>query len=274
MTDTSSNAAPRATPIDVAIGPLLPASLGDAIAAAIAPGASETAISAMHMALQTTMGVSLVAVIHYGTSKDSHMDTADIDLLALASNNARGGVWGKAGPHAIDLHLACAETVLADDPLQWSHVAGGQVLFDTTRRQITAWMARLADLELQAGRLWSASDKLRDYVWAYRMVDRIERRRHRDPVAATLYEAALLSTLAELQAQASGHLPTSLTRWCKNLSTSAPALSEMLEVYVEQHARRPDPDGLRRILAAIWPTGSEPMHATGHLGGKESDKRT
>lgn len=248
-----------ATPVprrDIALGPALPERLGRAVRAAIAPGASSEAVEALVRVLAMTLGVPIATILHYGTSRRDMASAADVDILVLTPDAARGGAWGRAGTVELDLHVAPLDTTLADDPEAWSHVADGTVLFDRTGGRIEAWLQSLPEpgsvLDTDP---WGPSGRLRDYVWAHRMIMRAERLIATDPIGAALCEATLLAAVPELYAQTVGRRMTSLTRWRRALRTTAPDLDAALAAYVAKTDRGPDPQGLRAVLDAIWPNG-------------------
>ena len=230
-------------PREVAFGPELPASLADAIEYAITLDAGPTEKRAAADAIASYCGITISALIYFGSGSAGWDDPTDIDLLVLSADGSSGGIWGNSESTHIDCHIVPIDEAIEDTVLNWAHLADGRVLVGDDR--VHGWLDAIADA-VSGPWVWTESECLRDAIWAQRMVTRIERRLRSDPLSAALNEATLLSGLKDIDAQVQRRAPSSASSWARSVTDE---MREALDVYLA--GPRPDPQGLRNILDLI-----------------------
>jgi hypothetical protein len=214
--------------IDLAIGPELPAELGRALAP-VRDGDPHADSAAIVAALERVTGVGICGVILYGSHTQARATaTSDLDLLVLSPAEVTGGLWGQAAGVEIDAYVRNLGAVLEAPLEDWPHVAGGRALHDTTGR-LADWLARLSALRAGSRTVVPASTRLRDRVWAARMLRRIARNAARDPALAAVQLGSLLASIPELYAQERGQWPQSISAWLADLRRDDPAVATLVD---------------------------------------------
>lgn len=234
----------------VAVGPDLPADLAASIKDALDLGRGERLL--LH--LEQLIGLEICGLLVYGSlagrAPPREFGDSDVDLLVLTTADAVGGVFGTAAGIQIDVHVQQRERTLASPQENWVY-AEAEVLHDAEPPLLKTWLNSLLAWKARTPDPWSRADRLRGRVWAYRLLQRVERLKQSDPTQATLHEARLLAALPELHAQVRHRRTTSIGQWCRSVRLAEPALVDALQAYGADR-RSGDPGALRRLVDHLF----------------------
>jgi hypothetical protein len=238
----------------VAVGPDLPGELAVCIKDALDLGLCER----LHAHLEKMVDLEISGILVYGglagRAPPREIGNSDVDLLVLTKADAVGGVFGTAAGIQVDLHIQQRESTLADPKENWVF-AEAEVLYDTDPPLLKSWLESLREWMARTPDPWSRADRLRGKVWAYRLLQRVERLKQSDPTLATLHEARLLAGLPELHAQAQQRRTTSISQWYRSMLLDDPGMANALQAYDVDH-RHGDPGALRRLLDHLFENGT------------------
>lgn len=219
----------------VAVGPDLP----DSLACAIREGVDEQNPGVLVRHLESLIDLEISGLLIYGSlagrASPRGIDQSDVDLLVLTAVDAVGGVFGTTQGIQVDLHVQAREQTLEDPVRNWVY-ADGEVLFDNALPELQHWLEALQHWKSESKDPWTKADRLRGKVWAYRLLDRVERLRATDPAQAMLHEARLLAALPELHAQLHRRRTTSISHWWRATRQDDADLAGAFEVYEIQRA--------------------------------------
>ena len=234
----------------VAVGPDLPAELAVSIQAALNLGHCEPLLRD----LEQLIGLEISGVLVYGSLAGRvpprNIGDSDVDLLVLTTTDAVGGVFGTAAGIQIDLHVQQRQHTLANPVENWVY-AEAEVLHDAEPPLLEAWLKSLLEWKAQTPAPWTRADLLRGRVWAYRLLQRVERLKPSDPVQATLHEARLLAAIPELHAQVRQRRTTSIGQWCRSVRLYEPTMAGAIQAY-DADRRSGDPAALRKLVDHLF----------------------
>jgi hypothetical protein len=237
----------------LAVGPILPAKLGDAVRTALFGHDSGPLVEQ----LTSVLGTTVSGVIVYGSmarqSRSSQIAHSDVDLLVFVQEAACGGILGVAGDLQIDSHIHSRQAALSDRPAEWAlYYSGARVLFDLEPPELERWLNSLAAWQREHPDPWTRADHLRSHVWVRRMIERIVRLATTDPTVAALHEARLLATLPTLHAQLHRRHTTSIGQWWLTLSQENKALCDAVASYLSERSFPPNGAALQRLVDALY----------------------
>lgn len=243
----------RPAPRTAAYGPALPPDIGPPIARLAArettPGETAQILDALIPRLATLIGAPITGLVLYGSARTVD-DPGDIDALITTDGAMRGGLWGDAGGHALDIFCEPLAAVL-DGPIErWPHLARGVALYDPTG-QLAPFIARIAAHRAGPGPAPSTIEAVQMPVWARRQLGRIRRRRDADPALAAMHRAGLIAALPRLYAIARHAHGTSPTDWMRHTRRTDPQLAPHLDALAD--ATRVDA-ALGALIEALFPT--------------------
>lgn len=227
------------------LGPVLPANLVQAVQNALNTGDGTEVANVITKLCHS----QVVGVIIYGTAMFNQHTSSDVDLLILTESPVRGGAWGNSGDVALDAHIEPLEEVLSAPKASWQHVEGGHVLYDREAPRLKHWLQSLSIYKERVPDPWSEAERLRDRVWARRMLDRVAKLAETDPDRAILHESTLIAAIPSLYAQQRHRHDTSISRWWA--SPLEPEIRSRLRTYREARGPRPDVDALRDLLQSV-----------------------
>ena len=236
----------------VAVGPVLPSKLGEALRTAFVD--DDCSILIEQLELITRKVVS--GLIVYGSMakplRSGHVGKSDVDLLLLVQEDVSGGVFGHADDIEVDLHVHSRAAALCEPVAEWVLYAEGRVLFDSQSPELDAWLKNLASWKRENPDPWNEADHLRNRVWAQRMVDRVIRLSPIDPTVAAMHEARLLATIPTLYAQVTHTHTTSITNWWSQLTRENNVFATALMSYASKRSFPPDGHALQRLLDELY----------------------
>ncbi len=235
----------------IAVGPVLPPALGEAIKAAF----REQNYAALVEQLEFIIGLTITGLLVYGSmAKDPRSVLAaksDVDLLVLVEANASGGVFGRAGDVDMDLHVQTRRETLGDSAVNWIY-ADAAVLFDARPPELNLWLNGLAMWKLKNPDPWTETDHVRSYVWAHRLVERVIKLSATDPAGAAIHEARLLANISMLYAQVKRRRTTSISKWWAILQHEDCVFADALTSYLSKRTYPPDGEALRCLVNALY----------------------
>lgn len=247
----------RSAPVDpriVALGPDLPPDIGPPIARLAARDLSNDEqtqiLDGLIPRLVAIVGAPINGFVLYGSARRVD-DPGDIDALITTDGTVRGGLWGDAGGHELDVFVEPLDTVLAGPVARWPHLARGVALYDPGGR-LAPFIAQIAAHRAAAAPPPSPIDAVQLPVWARRQLARIRRRRHVDPALAAMHRAGLIAMLPQLHAIARGAHGTSPTDWMRHTRAHDPTLAPHLDALAD--APRVDA-ALEAIVEVLFPRG-------------------
>lgn len=231
----------------IALGPLLPPSLGDAALAALHNHDAEPLV----VAVASLVGAEVSGVLIYGGSAAQPATANDVDLVVLCDKSVSGGIWGDAGPVKIDAHLHHRAQLLSEPLGAWTKYRAARVLYDDKPAELENWLRDLRIYVEQNPNPWDDVDRVRDSVWAERMIARVRAATSVDPSLAALHEARLLSQLAALHAQANHTYQTSLSVWWAQMSIEDSPVGAAVRSYFASRTFPPDANALEKLIQAV-----------------------
>ena len=108
-------------------GPHLPADLGLPFARLAdrhsTPPEIRAAIEHLVPRLGALIGAPVDGLVIYGSARRVD-DPGDIDALITVAEPVRGGLWGDAGGHELDVFVDASARLLASEPADWPHQIG------------------------------------------------------------------------------------------------------------------------------------------------------
>ncbi len=238
----------------VALGPNLPPDIGPPIARLAARdltvGEQRLILDALIPRLAAIIGAAIDGFALYGSARKVD-DPGDIDALITTAEPIRGGLWGDAGGHELDVFIEPLDTVLEGPVDRWPHLARGVALFDPTGR-LAPFIESVAAHRAAPAPAPSAIDAVQLPVWARRQLTRIRRRSAADPALAAMHRAGLIAMLPQLHALARKAHGTSPTDWMRQTRAHDPTLAPHLAALAEP--ARVDA-ALEAIIEALFPSG-------------------
>lgn len=240
----------------VALGPTLPPDIGPPFARlATRPLPADErgrVLADLLPRLEAIIGARVDGLVLYGSARRVD-DPGDIDAL-LTTDGVKGGLWGDAGGHELDIFCEPLERVLAGPPGDWPHLARGAALYDPSG-ELTPFIERVAAHRAAPAPAPSPIDAVQLPVWARRQLARIRRRRDVDPALAAMHRAGLVAMLPRLWTIARHAHGTSPTDWMRQTRQTEPALAPHLDALADP--LRVDA-ALEAIVEALFPTGRPP----------------
>ncbi len=244
---------PSNPPRIVALGPRLPPDIGPHFARLAARGPSgdarRRALDALIPRLSAIIGAPITGLVLYGSARQVD-DPGDIDAL-ITTDDVRGGLWGDAGGHALDIFIEPLAAVLAGPAARWPHLARGAALHDPTG-DLGPFLETVAAHRAGPAPAPSAIDAVQLPVWARRQLARIRRRRDADPALAAMHRAGLIAALPQLHAIARRAHGTSPTDWIRRTRRDDPTLAGHIAALADP--TRVDA-ALGAIIEALFPGG-------------------
>jgi len=241
----------------IAVGPVLPSKLGEAVRTAFRDGNSRDLVEQ----LEAVLGRAVTGLVVYGSMAgpfpSSRVGDSDVDLLVLVQETASGGIFGRADDVEIDLHVQSRHATLADPITNWIY-AGGRVLFDVGPPELEEWLRSLSEWKRHNPDPWTDVDHLRSRVSAQRLVQRVRQLSQVDPGAAALHEARLLATIPTLHAQVKRTRTSSIGHWWPALASEDPEFAEALAAYLWKRSYPPDAGALQRLVEKLYGASSKP----------------
>lgn len=235
----------------VAVGPLLPDNLAQAMREAFRTGDNSSLVE--QLARLTEIQVSGLVV--YGSMGDrslpAEIGSSDVDLLLLTDSPANGGVFGFTQDIQVDLHVQMRDSTLNDPATNWIY-ADGRVLWDAREPELEKWLEFLRLWKHAHIERWTEADRLRSRVWAYRLVTRVEHLAQIDPAQAKLHESRLIAAFPGFHARLCERHTTSMSKWWRALPTSDPEFSEILEAYLSSVGPTLDPKLLYKVVELLF----------------------
>ena len=202
---------------DVACGPALPAELGRLLRADLDDPVN---VHLLVAALESLCGLVLAGFVLYGSAARGAPSPGDIDALVVTALPAGGGLWGQADGVEVDFHVIGLDALLESPTDRWPHLRDARPIYDATGK-LGGWVEALR----RAGPPpVPASARLREQVWARRMLRRVADRRASEPGVAAMRAAELLVMLPEVQAAVSGVPRGSVSGWFRGLDAETQAL--------------------------------------------------
>jgi hypothetical protein len=236
----------------VAVGPVLPDSLGDAIRTALCGGDCSAIVSE----LERLTAKLVSGLIVYGSmaqpANASKLGKSDVDMLLLVAEPACGGIFGISGNIEIDMHVQARSAALAEPFPNVAPYADGRVLFDENEPELETWLRDVLDWKQGNPDPWSAADRVRIHAWAQRIVNRVTREARDDAVAAAMHEARLLAELPNLYVMVKHRRVTSTSKWWAALKRQDPAFFERLSNYVASRPFPPDGFALQQLVDELF----------------------
>ena len=169
---------------EAAIGPELPSALGVHLLELLR-GTDHSQPPRAVDDLRLLLRAPVVGLVVYGTASQGGPGVAsDLDLLIVTGDALRGGLWGRSGELEVDAYVEPWTALSKAPPTEWSHVAGGEVLFDHTGGALRRWLSDLDAWRRRPVDPWTEVDRLRDRQWAFRVVGRVARQWRSDTAVA------------------------------------------------------------------------------------------
>ena len=241
------------------LGPLLPKELGVLLSSISDKRQDEVHRHSVHHLvsyLEELIQSPVEGIILYGTSvsKDDNKNeiAIDKDALILCREKITGGIWGYTNQLNLDIYIAPIQVIHEGKERDWSHISQGIVLFDTQGHRLINWVNDLRMWKAKHTIPWSDAERVRDLVWAYRLLERVFLLRESDPLQASVQEALLVSSFSSLYAGSLGRHSTSLTKWIRYISRSDRTFYIALNEYLKNRSFPPNGKKLKELLDMLF----------------------
>lgn len=233
----------------VAVGPVL----GPALADALHQYFVHADVQQLLAQLRVLMPIPFSGVVLYGSLArrplPAEIGDSDVDLLLLTDEPAHGGIFGFAQEVQVDLHVQTRAATLADLASNWVY-ADARILWDARPPELLQWQSTLRAWKSAHRPEWNEVDRLRNQVWAERLIRRLEKLAPVDEGKAWLLSSRLIAAIPQFHAHVRGMHTTSFSQWWGALAVSDPLLHDRLDQYL--CARQLRPQTLREIFALIF----------------------
>jgi hypothetical protein len=233
----------------IAIGPVLAHAMADTLHHYFSSGDELPLV----LYLRTLMPIPFSGLALYGSlaqrSIPAEIGHSDVDLLVLTDEPAHGGIFGFAREVQVDLHVQMRAETLAD--LERNGLYGdARILWDARPPELQNWLAKLKIWRNANRPEWSTLERLRNEVWAERLIQRLEMTAPVDEGKAWLLSSRLIASIPSFYTQVRGLHSTSFSQWWRTLPASHPMLHERVNRYLCD--RQIDPPVLREIFALVF----------------------
>jgi hypothetical protein len=181
--------------------------------------------------LNTSLAVEVVGIIIYGSrAKGIESEASDLDVLVTIAEGKSTGIWDDSAAVPLDIYVEPQHTVLDSPRANWSHLAGGQLLFDKSGK-LAPFLSELHELLSESPPSISPEERGRLQVWSRRMLRRIKLAHEQyDQPLAQFYAAQVITQLIPLYFQLRGMWFRSPKEAFAYLRQNEPQLSHAMQL--------------------------------------------